>query len=69
MESVIVKNPDVLGGKPVFRQTRVPFETLLEYVEHGQTLDDFLNDFPTVSREVAVAALEQAKTALASHLE
>jgi uncharacterized protein (DUF433 family) len=56
--TVIVKDPDVLGGTPVFRGTRVPFQTLLEYIEGGQTLAEFLDDFPTVSREAAVSALE-----------
>jgi uncharacterized protein (DUF433 family) len=69
MENVIVRDSAILGGVPVFRQTRVPFQALLDYLEEGQTLDDFLSDFPTVSREAAVAALEQAKSALASHLE
>ena len=69
MESIIIRNPDILGGTPVFRQTRVPFQTLLDYLEQGQTLNDFISDFPTVSREAAIAALEQAKTALAAHLE
>jgi uncharacterized protein (DUF433 family) len=69
MENVIVRDSNILGGTPVFRQTRVPFQALLDYLEEGQTLDEFLNDFPTVSRETAVAALEQAKTALAAHLE
>jgi uncharacterized protein (DUF433 family) len=69
MENVIVRDSNVLGGIPVFRQTRVPFQALLDYLEAGQNLDDFLSDFPTVSRETAVAALEQAKSVLAAHLE
>lgn len=69
MEDVIVKDANILGGVPVFRKTRVPFQALLDYLEHGQTLDDFLSDFPTVSRETAVAALEQAKSVLSAHLE
>ncbi|MGA7906708.1 MAG: DUF433 domain-containing protein [Candidatus Sulfotelmatobacter sp.] len=69
MEDVIVRDSNILGGVPVFRQTRVPFQALLDYLEQGQTLDDFLDDFPTVSRESAVAALEQAKSVLAAHLE
>jgi uncharacterized protein (DUF433 family) len=56
----IVKNPDILGGTPVFRSTRVPFQALLDYLEGGQKLDEFLDDFPTVTREMAVAALEEA---------
>ncbi len=53
-----------MHGQPVFRGTRVPEQTLFDYLEGGETLDDFLEGFPTVSREVAVAALEEAKTLL-----
>jgi uncharacterized protein (DUF433 family) len=59
--SVIVKSPQVLGGTPVFAGTRVPFQTLIEYLEAGQSVDQFLDDFPTVSRQQVRAALEQAK--------
>jgi len=69
MENAIVRKPDILGGVPVFRHTRVPFQALLDYLEGGQTLDDFLADFPTVSRDAAIAALEQAKTVLVAHLQ
>lgn len=69
MENVIIKDPNILGGIPVFRRTRVPFQSLLDYLEEGQTLDDFLADFPTVSREAAIAALEQAKSLLVAHLQ
>lgn len=58
---VITKNPDILGGTPIFRGTRVPIETLFDYLEGGDKLEDFLDGFPTVSREMAVAALEEAK--------
>jgi uncharacterized protein (DUF433 family) len=58
---VIVKNPDILGGTPVFRGTRVPIQALFDYLEGGETLEDFLRGFPTVSRQLAVAALEEAK--------
>jgi uncharacterized protein (DUF433 family) len=58
---VITKNPDILGGTPVFRGTRVPIQTLFDYLEGGETLEDFLEGFPTVSREAAVAALKEAK--------
>lgn len=67
--SVIVKNPEILGGVPVFANTRVPFQALLDYLEGGQTLDEFLEDFPTVTREVAVAALEEAKALIIDRLE
>ena len=63
-EPVIHSDPDIMGGTPVFVGTRVPLETLLDYLEAGQPLSEFLEDFPTVSREQAVAALEQAKEAL-----
>ena len=58
--NVIIKNPEILGGVPVFANTRVPFQALLDYLEGGQTLDEFLDDFPTVAREAAVGALEEA---------
>ena len=67
--SVIVKNPDILGGVPVFARTRVPFQALLDYLEGGQILDAFLGDFPTVTREAAIAALEEAKALIVAHLE
>ena len=66
---IIVRDPDILGGTPVFRGTRVPFQALLDYLEGGQTLAEFLDDFPTVTREAAVAALEAAKTLLVGQLE
>ena len=65
---IIVRDPDILGGTPVFNGTRVPFQTLLDYLEGGQTLAEFLDDFPTVSREAAIAALEAAKTLLVGQL-
>jgi uncharacterized protein (DUF433 family) len=61
---VVHSDPDILSGTPVFVGTRVPFQTLLDYLEAGDPLDEFLDDFPTVSREQAIAALEQAKEAL-----
>jgi len=65
---IIVKDPDILGGTPVFVGTRVPFQALLDYLEGGETLNEFLDDFPTVSREAAVAALEFAKSLLVEQL-
>jgi uncharacterized protein (DUF433 family) len=62
--NVIVKDGDILGGTPVFRGTRVPIRNLFDYLEAGETLDDFLQGFPTVTRESAVAALEEAKDLL-----
>ena len=67
-DSIIVRNQNILGGEPVFRNTRVPFQALLDYVEHGKTLDEFLEDFPTVSRTEAIAALEEAKELVVAHL-
>jgi uncharacterized protein (DUF433 family) len=61
---VVHSDPEIMGGTPVFVGTRVPFQTLLDYLEAGDPLDAFLEDFPTVSREQAVGALEQAKEAL-----
>jgi len=54
---VVHSNPDILGGTPVFVGTRVPVRTLLDYLEAGESLNEFLEDFPSVSREQAVAAL------------
>ena len=67
-EEPIVIDRDILGGTPVFRGTRVPFQTLLDYLESGETLGEFLDDFPTVSRESAVASLELAKSLVFSQL-
>ena len=58
---VIIKDPEILGGTPVFRGTRVPIQNLFDCLEGGETLEEFLEGFPTASREVAVAALEEAK--------
>ena len=59
---IITSSPDVLGGTPVFANTRVPVQTLIEYLEGGQTIDDFLEGFPTVSHDQVIAVLEEAKT-------
>jgi uncharacterized protein (DUF433 family) len=61
---LIERTPDGLGGTPVFRGTRVPVRSLVDYLEGGQPLDDFLADFPTVSREQAVGVLELAASLL-----
>ncbi len=63
-QSVVVSSPDILGGKPVFAGTRVPIQALFDYLEAGDSLDDFLNDYPTVSREQAQQVLELSKEAL-----
>ena len=60
----IDRNPDILGGTPVFAGTRVPARILFEYLQAGDTLARFLDDFPTVPRSQAIAALELAKTTL-----
>jgi len=65
---IIAKDRDILGGTPVFCGTRVPVQALLDYLEGGQTLNEFLDDFPTVTREVAVAALELATSLLVCQL-
>ena len=69
MRSVIVKDPDILGGEPVFRGTRVPFKVLTNYLEGGDTLDQFLEQYPSVSRELAIAAIEEARSSLVSRLK
>jgi uncharacterized protein (DUF433 family) len=61
---VISCNPEVMGGTPVFAGTRVPVQTLLDYLEAGDTIDEFLEGFPSVSREHAIEFLEQAKDRL-----
>lgn len=63
-EPLITTSPDRLGGTPVFAGTRVPVQTLVDYLEAGDSLDDFLTDFPSISREHAIAVLELAKSAL-----
>lgn len=64
---VIQSDPDILGGTPVFAGTRVPVKTLMDYLEAGERLDEFLDHFPSVTREQAVAALELAKEMLTTH--
>ena len=59
--SVVHSDPNILGGTPVFVGTRVPVQAMIDYIEGGHSLTEFLDDFPTVTREIAIAALEQAK--------
>ena len=66
VEQVISSNPEVQGGAVVFTGTRVPLKNLIDYLEAGDSLEEFLDDFPSVTREQAVAALELAKDALVS---
>ncbi|PZD72529.1 hypothetical protein C1752_03697 [Acaryochloris thomasi RCC1774] len=64
---VIHSDPDILGGTPVFVGTRVPIKTFLDYLEAGDPLDEFLDHFPSVNREQAIAALELAKEMLMAY--
>ncbi len=61
---IITRDPEILGGVPVFTGTRVPVDSLLNHLEAGANLDEFLDDFPSVTREQAKALLELAKKAL-----
>ena len=67
IDQFIVCSDEILSGTPVFRGTRVPIKNLLDYLEAGDTLDAFLDDFPSVSREQAVQVLELAKETLVTH--
>ena len=67
-ERVIVINPEVLSGTPCFRGTRVPFKNLIDYLESGHSLGEFLRQFPTVTREMAVQSLEEAKDSLLARI-
>ena len=59
--SAIIIDPEILGGEPVFRGTRVPFKILTDYFAGGDTLDQFLEEYPSVTRELAVAAIKEAR--------
>ena len=61
---IISASPDVMGGTPVFTGTRVPVQTLLDYLKAGESIDDFLDGFPTVTREQIIALLEEAEKQL-----
>jgi uncharacterized protein (DUF433 family) len=69
MKNVVIKDENILGGEPVFRGTRVPFKILIDYLEGGDTLDQFLEQYPSVSRELAIAAIEEACSSLVSQLK
>jgi uncharacterized protein (DUF433 family) len=69
MQSAIIRDRNILGGEPVFRGTRVPFKILIEYLEGGETLDQFLEQYPSVSRELAITAIEEARSSLVSQLK
>jgi len=64
---IVHSDPEILGGIPVFVGTRVPVKTLFDYLEAGDSLDEFLNDFPSVTRKQAVAALELAREMTEAH--
>lgn len=68
MAYAITRDSNILGGEPVFRGTRVPFKVLIDYLEGGDTLDMFLEQYPSVSRELAIAAIEEARASLVSQL-
>ena len=67
-EPVIIIDPEIMGGTPCFRGTRVPFKNLIDYLEGGHSLAEFLRQFPTVTHEMAVQALEDAKTSLLARI-
>ena len=64
LNEIVHSDPDILGGTPVFVGTRVPVQSLFDYLEGGETLDEFLRQFPSVRREQAVAALDLARITL-----
>jgi uncharacterized protein (DUF433 family) len=64
MQESITRDPEVMNGIPVFRGTRVPVQTLFDYLENGDSLGEFLEGFPTVSRQLAVQVLEECKELL-----
>ncbi len=67
--TIIVSNLAILSGEPVFRGTRVPFKSLTDYLEHARSLSEFLEDFPSVTRADAIAALEEARISLTATLK
>jgi uncharacterized protein (DUF433 family) len=69
MPGAIIKNPNILAGEPVLRGTRVPFKVLNDYLEGGDTLEEFLEEYPSVSRELAIAAIGEARLSLVSQLK
>jgi uncharacterized protein (DUF433 family) len=62
--SVVSRDPEIMGGTPVFSGTRVPIQTFIEYLEAGDSIDQFLEGFPSVTREQVIAFLEEAKDKL-----
>lgn len=68
-DALINRDPEILGGTPVFFGTRVPVRVLIDYLEAGDTLDEFLDNHPTVSRDQAVGVLERVKSMLDGRLD
>ena len=68
VEPVITIDPEVMNGTPCFRGTRVPFQNLMDYLEGGHSLGEFLGQFPTVTHQMAVQALEEAKDSLLARI-
>jgi uncharacterized protein (DUF433 family) len=68
-QPVIMIDPEIMSGTPCFRGTRVPFKNLIDYLEGGHSLSEFLRQFPTVTHEMAVQALEEAKDSLLARIE
>lgn len=68
VERVIVSDPEIMNGTPCFRGTRVPFKNLIDYLEGGHSLDEFLRQFPSITPEMAIQALEEAKDSLLSKI-
>jgi uncharacterized protein (DUF433 family) len=61
LKQIITSSPDVMGGTPVFAGTRVPVQTLIDYIKGGESIDDFLDGFPTVTKEQVIAFFEEAQ--------
>ncbi len=68
IQPVIVVDTEIMNGTPCFRGTRVPFQNLMDYLEGGHSLGEFLDQFPTVTREMAIQALEEAKESLLARI-
>ncbi|MBA2682388.1 MAG: DUF433 domain-containing protein [Ktedonobacteraceae bacterium] len=66
---IVTTSPDVLSGTPVFAGTRVPIQTLMDYLEGGDSIDEFLDGFPTVTREQVIGFLEAAKERMLATME
>lgn len=68
IDEIVHSDPEIMSGEPVFVGTRVPVRSLLDYLEGGDTLEEFLDDFPSVAREQAIAFLEEAGRALLARI-